>query len=81
MDAYDQLEYALVRMQKLTLTELAKCADQLLDENWFLTQEGRDQVENDCAEAVYNSWMDTGACEDVGMNTYTTAVLNSVFDR
>lgn len=74
MDGCDFYDYFVKPLTDLDNTVLANLADNVLGKDWFLTQKGRDDVADKIANASYDDYVNTGACDHWGpaawMNYY-----------
>lgn len=81
MDGCDFYDVFVGPLHELPLSDLAKLADFALPKNWYLIQEGPGPTADMVADAIYEKYLESGACEEWGPSTfyqwYVDGVLKS----
>jgi hypothetical protein len=81
MDGCDFYDVFVGPLQELDLSDLAKLADFSLSKNWFMIQEGPEHTVDMIADVIYDSYMNSGACETWGPSQYFQWYLDGVISR
>lgn len=81
MDGCDFYDYFVGPLQAMNNLDLGALADHALADGWYLTQNGRGDVVDKIADAIYAQYVDTGACDTWGPATFFDWYVDGVLNK